>query len=52
MLEWKGNDIVTLSQKQVVGRDNEDPSVLSVKWNKMRRMIHLTKIYGRKNFLE
>lgn len=38
MLEWRGNDNVILLQKTVIGRDEQDPSIFSVKWTKMKRM--------------
>lgn len=52
MLEWRNEENVVLFQRRDVGRESQDSQVRQVTWNKMRRMVNLTKNFGKKHFLE
>lgn len=53
MIEWLFDNHVCLYQRQIVGKDAENPKILSFKWTKLRRMNYLNQNFGgRRHFLE
>lgn len=56
MIEWLSHNRVLLYQRQDLGdfgaKDNSQDKVLNVEWKLIRRMKHLNRNYGRKDFLE